>query len=342
MAVTVSAISLVMMLTFTVVTGTFSFNAAAVALFVTVLMTALMMMSAGMTFTVMLVVMIAARIRIILQRTRRKRLCRFIRRTFYAGVQPDTGFCDGCPSHRADPAAKQDVRFCRFQKTCKSAVMDAVGVNDLFVHDPSFLDVVQFELLRLAEMLENFSVLIGDCDSHDGSSFPCDFLLNFKRFIFTATADDQQLLSVNKHIRNLFPRAVINRRDGGSGNMHPCRTFLLRQSVAVQKLDRLKLVNGHPNGFGIRNIIRGKTAIYRHLPDFSVFDRSRHRISFLTYVYNYDTRVFVICQLLFSQEAPERNAAQFRNDCRHGKLFLLCFRKIEKTQLAVRWAVIFR
>ena len=240
--------------------------------------------------------MIAMHVRIILQRARQKRLCRFICRTFLAGVQPDADLCDGCPSHCADPAAKQDVRFRRFQKAGKRAVMDAVRVNDLFVHDLPFLDVVQFELLRLAEMLENLSVLISDCDSHDGSSFPCNFLLHLKRFVCTAAADDQQLLSVHKHIRNLFPRAVVDRRNGGSGNVHPCRTFLLRQSAAVQKLDRLKLVNGHPDGFGVRNIVRRKAAIYRHLPDCSVFDRSRHRNSFLTYVCNYHTQVFAICQ----------------------------------------------
>ena len=244
--------ALVMMLAFTVVAGAFSFDAAAVAFFVTVLMTVLVMMSAishvmmpaGMTFAVMLMVMIAVCVRIILQRARRKRLCRFIRRTFHPGVKPDPDLRNGCPAHCTDSAAKQHVRFCRFQKTCKSAMMDAVGVGDLFVYDLPFLDVVQFELLRLAEMLENFSVLIGDCDSHDGSSFQCNILLNLKRFIFAAAADDQQLLSVRKHIRNLFPRAVINRRDGGSGTMHPCRTFLLRQSVADTEIGNLR-----PNPF---------------------------------------------------------------------------------------------
>ena len=49
----------------------------------------------------------------------------------------------------------------------------SICVHNLFLRDFSIFYVVNFELLRMPEMLVYFSVFIGYCDSH--------FLLSFRR-----------------------------------------------------------------------------------------------------------------------------------------------------------------
>ena len=288
-----SAVMSVMMIALAVVARTFAFDAAAVAFLVAVFMSALCVMSAS---AVMPVMMIALRSRIVLQRTVRKRLRRGVRGSLHAGIQFDIHLCKRFPSDRSDASADQYVRFCRFQEPGKRAVMDAVGIDDLFLYNLSVFDVVQLELFRLTEVLKDFSVLICDRDSHNIASFHCNCSVDLDRLIFTAAADDQKLFAVNERVGDLFPRAVVDRRDGGAGNAHSGCARLLRQPAAVQQLYRFKLVDGHPDGFRILCVVRRKAAIDRHLSDFSVFDRSRHTNSFLTYVDYYHTTINDICQ----------------------------------------------
>ena len=49
---------------------------------------------------------------------------------------------------------------------CKRAVTAAVGIDDLGIHDRVILDVVDLELLGMAEVLENLSVFVSNCNSH--------------------------------------------------------------------------------------------------------------------------------------------------------------------------------
>ena len=127
--------------------------------------------AAFMTFPVVMTVMIALRIGIILERALRKRSGCCVRRTGHAAVELDARLCQCILSAHADAAADQGVHLRGFQETGQRAVPAAVGGHDLLRDDPPVLHVVQLELLRVAEMLKDLSVFIGDCDSHMIRSF---------------------------------------------------------------------------------------------------------------------------------------------------------------------------
>ena len=112
MAVTVSA--------FTFVTAAFTFTAAAVTVFVTVLVFALMMMAAFAFM--MFMMMITAGIRVILQGSFRKRLCRCVRRSLNTGIEPDPCIGQCCLGTHPDPAADQGIGFDCLQQTRKRAM----------------------------------------------------------------------------------------------------------------------------------------------------------------------------------------------------------------------------
>lgn len=78
---------------------------------------------------------VAAGIRIIIQRSGSKRLCRFISRSLYAGIKLDPGICQSHLCAHADAAANQSINFGGIQKSCQCAMAAAVGVNNLFSCD---------------------------------------------------------------------------------------------------------------------------------------------------------------------------------------------------------------
>lgn len=47
----------------------------------------------------------------------------------------------------------------------------AIGIDDLLTDNPAILDIVELKLFRVSEMLEDFSVLVGNRDSHGITSF---------------------------------------------------------------------------------------------------------------------------------------------------------------------------
>ena len=150
----------------------------------------------------MAAVVIAVRIRVIFKITGRKRLCRFVGRTMNAGKQFDTSISQRHLRSHADAAADQCVRFCCLQETCKCSVSAAVGIHDLFLYNFTVFDVVEFEVLGMAEVLKDFSVFISDRDSHNMISFDLDFLWNVRRWEMKGAADDQKPPAVCQHIRH--------------------------------------------------------------------------------------------------------------------------------------------
>lgn len=78
---------------------------------------------------------------------------------------------DACLAERvdcapADAATNEHVNAALRKQSGKCAVAGAVAVDDFRCDDFSVFDFVDFELLRVAEMLEDFSVGIGGCDFH--------------------------------------------------------------------------------------------------------------------------------------------------------------------------------
>ena len=127
--------------------------------------------AAGMAFTVVMVMMVAADIGVECQRAFHKSgNCR-VSAAGHTAVELDT--C-GCQSHlgtAADAAADQNVGLQSGQDTGQSAVAAAIGVNDLGGYDLAILDVIDLKLLGVAEMLEDLTVFISNCDFHNCDSF---------------------------------------------------------------------------------------------------------------------------------------------------------------------------
>lgn len=111
----------------------------------------------------------------------------------------------------------------------------SIRVYDLFSYDPAVLDIIQFELLGMSEMLKNLSVFVSNCDSHCIASFLHNDLMKFNWLKFTASSCDQQPFSMNKSICDLFPCTVIDRSDCGTGDIHFGSAGFLREPFIIQK-----------------------------------------------------------------------------------------------------------
>ena len=144
--------------------------AAAVAVMTAVV--PLSVLAAGMTFRVRMLVVIAACLRIIDQLSLGQGFCRFIRGARHAAVERDACLGKSCLCAHADATADQRVCLGSLQKACQRAVPGAVGGNDLRGYDLPVRDVIELELLRVSEMLEDLTVFVSDCDSFHDDSFP--------------------------------------------------------------------------------------------------------------------------------------------------------------------------
>ena len=262
--------------------------AAFIAVMVTAFMAFAMVMPTVVTFSVMMVMVVALGIRIIFQRSIRKGFCGGIRRSLNACVKLDPGIRKRCLRTHTNTSADQDVSLNRLQEACKSAMTASVGINDLLIHDLTLINIIQLKLLGMTEVLEDFSVFVCDCDSHGICSFLNDFLIDLDRFKFTVSACDQQPFPVHKGVSDLFSRTVINGRYGCSGYVHPGGTGFLGETLVIQKSQRLKFVYGHLNAFCGCDVIRREAAIDRELFYSAASEWSWHKLSFLTYVINYN------------------------------------------------------
>ena len=244
-------------------------------------------MTAFVTFSVMMAMVVALGVGIIFQRPIRKGFCGSIRRSLNACVKPDPGVGKRRLRPHADASADQGVSLYRLQEPGQRAVAASVGIHDLLIHDLPGFNIVQLELLGMAEVLEDLSVFVCDCDSHGICSFLNDFLIDFNRFKFTMSACDQQPFSVDKGVGDFFPRTVINGRYGRPGDVHPGGAGFLGKTFVIQKSQRLKFIHGHLDAFCGCDVVRREAAIDRKLFDPATSEWSWHKLSFLTYVINY-------------------------------------------------------
>ena len=88
-----------------------------------------------------------------------------------ATAQPDAGLCQCHLCTAANAAAQQHVHAIAHQKAHQCTVSLPVGGDHLGAGDAAFLDSVQLELCRVAEVLEHLTAFIRDCDLHNKSSF---------------------------------------------------------------------------------------------------------------------------------------------------------------------------
>lgn len=118
-------------------------------------------------------VMRAVCFRRILKRTGEMLCDSLVRRALDAGIDADAGIRERLERARADAAADERIDFVFLQKAGECAVTAALRADNLRFLNGVLLDVVEFECLRVAEVLEHRAVFvfIGDCDSHRSFSF---------------------------------------------------------------------------------------------------------------------------------------------------------------------------
>ena len=254
------------------------------AMTVTTLMPFAMMMTAFVTFSVMMAMVVALGIGVIFQSSFSEGSRRSIRRSLYTGIELNSCISKRHLSTHTDTSADQSISLYRLQEACKSSVTASIGINDLLIDDRSLFNIIQLELFGMTEVLEDFSVFICDCDSHDICSFLDDLLIDLDRFVFTVSACDQQPFPIHKGVSDLFSCAVIDGSYRGPGNVHPGCTDFLCKTFVIQKSQCLKFVHGHLNAFCGCDVIRRETAIDRKLLYSTASEWSWHKHSFLTYV----------------------------------------------------------
>ena len=138
--------------------------------FLVVAISAAAVASAVVTVIVVMV-MIADSIRLISQCTCQQFFYSHVSRTHNAGIQLDPRFCQSHSCTAADAAANQHICIQSCQHTGQSTVTAAVSIHHLGCHDLAVLDVIDLELFGVSKVLEDVSVFIGNCDSHNIVSF---------------------------------------------------------------------------------------------------------------------------------------------------------------------------
>ena len=124
--------------------------------------------AAGMAFAVVMVMMVALNVGIKAQIASQEVCDRCIGVTAAAAVKLNTGLGQSHLGAATDTAADQNICIECAQNTCQSAVAAAIGVYYFGSDDVAILHFVNLELLGVTEMLEDHTVSISNCNSHEG------------------------------------------------------------------------------------------------------------------------------------------------------------------------------
>ena len=81
----------------------------------------------------------------------------------------DLGECHLCTT--TDAATDQCIDTELHQEACQCAVATAIRIHYFCTNDFAVCDIVDLKLCGMSEVLENLSVFIGYCNSHDDISF---------------------------------------------------------------------------------------------------------------------------------------------------------------------------
>ena len=133
----------------------------------TSVVTATAVITAGMTFAVMMVMMVALNIGIKAQIASQEVCDCCIGVTAAAAVKLNTSLGQSHLGTTTDTAADQNICIECAQNTCQSAVAAAIGVYYFGSDDVAILHFVNLELLGVTEMLEDLTAGVSYCDSHD-------------------------------------------------------------------------------------------------------------------------------------------------------------------------------
>jgi hypothetical protein len=206
------------------------------------------MMPAVVSFAMVMVMMVASGVGIKLERSFGQRLSCRVCGAAHTAEKLNASLGQRILSPNADTSADQSVSLGCFQEPGKCSMAAAVGIDDLLSDNLSVLHIIELELLCVSEMLKDFPVFKGYCDSHDSCSFLDDIIrsLIIKPIV---AATDQKPFAVYESFRNLTPGTLVNSGHGGSGNTHPFSALFLRQALAIEQADRFKLIQTHHDRF---------------------------------------------------------------------------------------------
>jgi len=249
-----------------------------------------------------MVVMITADVGIVCKRACQQGVHRRVRLAADAAVELDTGLRQCHLRTAADTAANQGIHAPLHQEASQRAVAAAVGVHHFLPDDLAVRHFIELELLRVAEVLENLTVFIGNCDFHIRFSFL--FVIGFVecphpaaaaavRMLLPAAdavipAGDAQRLSVDKTRRDLLPGAFVDLLYGGTGNVHLGSTLLMGTLFQIHQPDDLIFVQRQQNRRSAPAPVRAEGIDLRFAADPSAPRWSRH---------SYAPFVFGICRL---------------------------------------------
>jgi len=136
-------------------------------------MTAAMMVAAaaviaaGVAFAVVMVMMVALNIGIKAQITCQEVCDRCVGIAAAATVKLNTCLSQGHLCTATDAATDQNICIQCAQNTGQGTVTAATGVDHFGCHNGAVLHFVNLELLGVTEMLEDLTVSISNCNSHD-------------------------------------------------------------------------------------------------------------------------------------------------------------------------------
>ena len=134
-------------------------------------MAAAAVVAAVMTFAVFMVMMVAADVGIESQLTCKQSFHSGICTAGYTAEKLNACCCQRHLRAAADSAADEHIRIQCGQYSCQSAMTASVGIYNGGGNHLAILYVIHLKLLGVAEVLENLSILIGNCDSHKNNSF---------------------------------------------------------------------------------------------------------------------------------------------------------------------------
>jgi len=120
---------------------------------------------------VLMTVMVTTGVGIIGKRTFHQCPGGSIRLALYARIELNPRIGKRHLRAHAYASADQRVHLGSPKESGKGSMTAAQSIYHLFLHNFAVFNIVDFELLRVSEMLENCSVIIGNCDSHGMAPF---------------------------------------------------------------------------------------------------------------------------------------------------------------------------
>ena len=127
--------------------------------------------AAGVAFAVMMIVVVAADIGIECQLSGQQGFHSSIGAAGDSTVELYACGCQGHLGTAADTAADQHICVQGGQNAGQSTVAAAVGIDDMGGNDFAILYIIDLKLFRVAEMLKDLAVFVGNCNSHNCDSF---------------------------------------------------------------------------------------------------------------------------------------------------------------------------